>query len=165
MDANDKGPRHGIKRNVFRSRGFLVFIVLACCWSLVEDVRHTSARFHVPRHLIMNYEVFGSVGTIFDIFSYASIGLLLIALLRPSPGRLEALLSLAWIGPIVINPLRTVIPGFTSQIWWGGIDDDVRGFLGFIALLCRNREELQGRADLSEITNAPKPMNRPPLQP
>ena len=154
------------RRNVFRSRGFLVFIVLACCWSLVEDVRHTSARFHVSRHLIMNYEVFGSVGTIFDIFSYASIGLLLIALLRPSPGRLEALLSLAWIGPIVINPLRTVIPGFTSQIWWGRkLMMTSVAFLVSIALLCRNREELQGRADLSEITNALKAMNRPPLQP
>jgi hypothetical protein len=113
----------------------------------------------------MNYEVFGSVGTIFDIFSYASIGLLLVALLRPSPGTLEALLSLAWIGPILINPLRTVIPGFTSQISWAELMMTSVAFLVSIALLCRNRKELQGRADLSEITNALKVMNRPPLQP
>ncbi len=118
MEASARSTDQGISRNLFSSRGILMFVFLSCCWSIYEAVQHPSSRIRIPHHFLANYEIFGRLGSSIDILSYLLIALLMIELLRTSTTRLESVFSVAWIGPVVINPLRMLIPGCTSKVWW-----------------------------------------------
>jgi hypothetical protein len=118
MDAGKDLEKSQFKNPVTGSRGFAVFLVLLSAWSLYSNIRHASARFHIPHHFVANYELFGRFGWAMDLLLYIGIVFLLFGFVTSTRIKIEMALFIGWVGPIVINPARMFLPRYTSEIWW-----------------------------------------------
>ena len=52
------------------------------------------------------------------LFVYLGVTFLLFAFVTSTRDKVEMALVIGWMGPIVINPTRMLVPNHTSAIWW-----------------------------------------------
>src|ERR1700745_1836859 len=118
MHASEELEGRSLRNSLIGSRGLAVFLILLSAWSLYASVRHPSARFHIPHDLVMQHGVFGRVEWVMDLFVYLGVTFLLFAFVTSTRDKVEMALVIGWMGPIVINPTRMLVPNHTSAIWW-----------------------------------------------
>ncbi|HEX4582523.1 MAG TPA: hypothetical protein VH139_10700 [Acidobacteriaceae bacterium] len=107
------------------SRGIAIFLILSACWTLYLSVRHLSARFLLPHYFAIKCNLFGSSGWAFgsigwavDIFVYMTIAYLFFSLLQSLRDKVLRGLIIGLIGPVLINPVKMLVPKYASVIWW-----------------------------------------------
>jgi len=116
------------------SRGLLIFIVLVSGWSLYSMLRHMSTRFEVPRHFVTSIAVFGRAGVAIDLCIYLYVAWLGFLFVRLARDRVEKTWVACWIGQIVINPMKMLIPRYSYLIWWTELFLALVFFMATIAL-------------------------------
>jgi hypothetical protein len=143
-------------------RGFLVFMAPVAGWSFYTMLRHPSARFLVPHYLVMSFAAYGRVGRIIDLCVYLLIWMLAI-LVKSARNTIERAWWICWIGPILLNPLKILIPIYAYIVWWAELFLTLIFFLATIALLLEwkpNQTLARCRARFNtttELPPAPKP--------
>lgn len=135
--SSSKSEHRSLTSALLDSRGFLMFLVLFSCWSLYRGVRHASSRFHVPHSFVMKHAFYGQAGWAIDLICYISVGLLLIGMVRSTRDTVEVVLFVGWVGPVVINPLKMLVPGHASIVWWVELGMGLVFFLASATVLVR----------------------------
>ena len=102
-----------VKRPVYAA----LFVLLAA-WSLYLRIRHLSARFDVPRHLIIDPGFYGSAGRILDVLIYISFVVVMFGLFSSTRDRVEKVGIIGCFANAILNPFRMLLPSHTAAIWW-----------------------------------------------
>jgi hypothetical protein len=121
-----------------------IFMTLLACWTLYKSVRHLSARFLVPHYFAIKCNLFGSSGWAFgsigwavDIFVYMTIAYLFFSLLESLRDKVLRGLIIGFVGPILINPVKMLVPKYASAIWWIELCLTMMFFVTSLVLLLR----------------------------
>ena len=101
-----------------RSRAFAALLVLAAFWSLILRIRHLSDRLRVPHNFVITPIWNGSMGRVMDLSIYLGMAALSICLFTETRDRLDRVLLAACFAPLVINPLKMLLPAYASMIGW-----------------------------------------------
>lgn len=99
-------------------RGFVTVLMLVSCWSLYLSFHHAAGRFHVPHHFVTSFTVFGWWGVVLDLFFYLWVSCLGLWFIKTSNDWASRVMFIGFIGPLIINPLKMIMPGYVSPIWW-----------------------------------------------
>jgi hypothetical protein len=137
MNSTERSRLHGIKDTFVSSRGFLICTALYSAYSLYFKLQHASARFQVPHNLIGSFAVYGRADRILDLFFYLFMTYMLVMFLRSANDAIGRILLASWIAPIVINPLKILLPMYCSTIWWLQLLMRIAFFVVSIAALIR----------------------------
>jgi hypothetical protein len=118
MDPRAHSDHESFEGAITRSRGFVIFLILLSCWTLYLKFRHLSARFHVPHNFVVSFKEFGRAGAAIDLFFYLVVTLIGISFVKAAGNWLDRALFVGWIGPVVLNPLKMLVPRHASVVWW-----------------------------------------------
>ncbi|HEY3989005.1 MAG TPA: hypothetical protein VGM02_06885 [Acidobacteriaceae bacterium] len=126
------------------SRGVAIFLTLSACWTLYLSVRHLSARFLIPHYFAIKCNLFGSSGWAFgsigwtlDVFVYMGTAYLFFSLLDSLRDKVLRGLIIGSVGPILINPVKMLVPKYASAIWWIELCLTMMFFVTSLVLLLR----------------------------
>jgi hypothetical protein len=101
-----------------RSRAFAALLLLAAVWSLYLRLRHLSQRLKVPHNYLIAPPLLGSAGRVLDLSTYVAMAALAICLVTETRDRLDRVLLVACFAPVVIDPLKMLLPAYAASIWW-----------------------------------------------
>lgn len=96
-----------------------------------------SERFEVPRHMVGDFEALGRFGAAFDVLTYLLFAWFLVSIVRWGRNGVERVWLACWISPILINPLKMLIPKYSYVVWWAELFLALAFFLATIALFLR----------------------------
>ncbi len=134
MEKSGQPDRHILPQSFLIPRGLWIFMIVVSGWSLYSMIRHMSARFEVPRHLITSFDVFGRAGVVIDVCIYIYVAWLGFLFVRLARNRMEGTWVACWIAPIVINPFKMLIPRYSYVVWWAELFLALVFFLATVAL-------------------------------
>ncbi len=109
----DAGPNRFV-----RSRAFAALLVMAAAWSLCLRLYHIAQRLWLPSHFLIVPPLSGSMGRVIDLATYLAMAALSLCLFAETRDRLDRLLLVACFAPVVLNPLKMLIPAYAAAIWW-----------------------------------------------
>jgi hypothetical protein len=134
MEISGQSERPNTENPFTTFRGLLTFIVLVSGWSLYSMLRHMSTRFGVPRHFVGQFLALGHFGPVFDVCSYLLFAWFFVSIFQWGRDRAERIWAACWIAPILINPLKMLIPRYSYMVWWAELFLELVFFLATIAL-------------------------------
>ncbi len=112
-------------------------MIVVAGWSLYSMLRHESARFQVPHHFVTSFEIFGRVGGVIDLCLYLWLIWLVVAFRRLARDWVERVWLACWIAPILVNPIKMLIPKYSFIVWWVVLFLTLVFFLATVALFLR----------------------------
>jgi hypothetical protein len=118
MGDNSQLKPHDFASRLTISRGFAFFMIFLSAWSFYSKLKHASSRFHVPHNLVASFEVYGKAGGLIDLLIYLFMTWLLIAFVKSAHNWIDRILFASWIGPVVVSPIKMIVPQYCFVIWW-----------------------------------------------
>ncbi len=134
MEITGQPEHRSLPQSFTIPRGFLIFMILASSWSLYSMLRHVSARLEVPHHFVASFDLFGRAGVAIDLCIYLYVAWLGFLFVRLARDWLERVWVGGWIAPIVINPLKMLIPRYSYMVWWAELFLAIVFFLATVAM-------------------------------
>jgi hypothetical protein len=134
MEISGQPKRHRVQEIFPIPRGFLIFMIVVSGWSLWRDLKHISRRFDVPRHMVGSFVAWGRFNAAFDVLTYLPFTCFFVSLVRSEQSRAERVWLALWISPILINPLKMLIPRYSNAIWWAELFLELVFLLAAIAM-------------------------------
>jgi hypothetical protein len=143
VEPEDRTPWHAF----LESRRLAIFMNLLSGFVLYGRVKHASARFHVPHYFLINHGVFGGIGWAVDLFVYGVVAYLVLSLLESASDRVEKAAFIGLGGPFLIDPVKMLVPRYTSAIWWIELCLMVMCVVSSVAMLLRSTSDIPPSAD------------------
>jgi hypothetical protein len=134
MEISSPPEQRGLPQAFMIPRGFLIFMIVASGWSLYSMLRHVSTRFEVPHRFVNSFDLFGRAGIVIDLCTYLYVTWLGFLFVRLARVWLERVWVTCWIGQILINPLKMLIPQHSFVVWWIELSFAMVLFLATVAL-------------------------------
>lgn len=134
MEISGQPERRELPQSFTIPRGFLIFMIIASGWLLYSRLRHMSTRFEVPRHFVGQFEPLGHIGLVLDVCTYLFFAWFFVSIFRWRKGGTERVWAACWIAPILINPLKMLIPRYSYVVWWAELFLALVFFLANISL-------------------------------
>ena len=162
-EISGQSKRRELPQSFTIPRGFLIFMIMASGWSLYAMLRHMSTRFEVPRHFVISFAVFGRAGVFVDLCIYlyvAWLGFLFAKLARDWVERAWVAFGIA---PILINPIKMLIPRYSHAVWWAEVFLGLMFFLATIAMFLNWKPRPTLSRCRTRFGRVPEPPHAPEL--
>lgn len=142
MSDSEASRQNGIDPSFFGGRNFLICMILLSSWSLYLKLRHSSGRFNVPHDLVSSFAIYGVLDRPLNLFFYLFIGWLFIEFVRAARSWTVRILVTTWIAPVLLNPLKMLIPKYCFVVWWVQLLAAIVFFVVSIAAFTRRAQDL-----------------------